>query len=73
MTGNTVMYGLEITDLEPIVDEFGWTHTAYFDTMAEALEAAKPYVRAGTYRLVVTTEVFDYDNAWHTINREEVD
>ncbi len=65
MIGMTV-YGLQITDLEPVIPDFGWTHTAYYDTAEEALEAAKAYRDGGNYELRLVKETLTKDG-WKVV------
>lgn len=66
----TTVYGLEMTDLEPFIEDFGWTHTAFYESMEQVREASRHYLGL-PYRLALVVEVLDGDG-WHTVSREVI-
>ena len=64
------VYGLEMTDLEPVIEDFGWTHTAFYESMEQVKEASRHYLGL-TCRLALVVEVLDGDG-WHTVSREVI-
>ena len=66
----TTVYGLEMTDLEPLIEDFGWNHTAFYESVEQVKEASRHYLGL-PYRLALVVEVLDGDG-WHTVGREVI-
>ena len=64
------VYGLEMTDLEPIIEDFGWTHTAFYESVEEVKEASRHYLGL-PYRLALVLECLDSEG-WHTVHRQVI-